>query len=263
MYYVYRHIRKDKNIPFYIGKGKGNRAYTAKNRNQYWHDIVNKHGYEVEIILDELTEKESFDKEIEFIKLYKDHSYCEANFTNGGEGISGYVHSKETRNKLSILNIGRVHTDETKEKIAQAGRDRTHEKWTDEQKLKHSIRTKDSNKRHIGNTYALGYKHSDNTKLKLSEINTGKKLTDETKTKLSIAHMGKKLSEGHKQKIGNSNKGKSRNCKIVICEQTGEIYNSTLEASKVLKLNQSNISAVCRGVRNHVNNMTFKYLIGE
>ena len=44
MPYVYRHIRLDKNQPFYIGIGKEDngiftRAYSHKNRNTYWNNI--------------------------------------------------------------------------------------------------------------------------------------------------------------------------------------------------------------------------------
>ena len=40
MAYVYRHIRLDKNQPFYIGVGKNDndlkRAFSKCNRNSYW-----------------------------------------------------------------------------------------------------------------------------------------------------------------------------------------------------------------------------------
>jgi hypothetical protein len=43
MAYLYRHIRLDKNVPFYVGIGKSdlnfNRAYSNKNRNTYWKNI--------------------------------------------------------------------------------------------------------------------------------------------------------------------------------------------------------------------------------
>ena len=66
MAYVYRHIRLDKNEPFYIGIGrncKGN--YTRANhgaelrRNSIiWKRIVAKTEYSVEILVDELTWEE-------------------------------------------------------------------------------------------------------------------------------------------------------------------------------------------------------------
>jgi len=87
---VYRHIRLDKNEPFYIGIGKSiARPYNKKDRSTFWKSIINKTAYEVEILFDNLTKKEAIDKEIEFIKLYgradlKTGTLC--NMTYGGEG---------------------------------------------------------------------------------------------------------------------------------------------------------------------------------
>lgn len=62
MAYLYRHIRLDKNVPFYIGIGSDNlgkytRAYSTRSRNSYWKNIVNKTQYVIEIMLDDLTRK--------------------------------------------------------------------------------------------------------------------------------------------------------------------------------------------------------------
>jgi hypothetical protein len=98
MAYLYRHIRLDKNEPFYIGIGgdeEGNyeRAYhNGHYRNKHWKNIVAQSPYEVEILLDNLTWDEACNKEIEFIELYgrndlKQGSLC--NMTNGGDGCKG------------------------------------------------------------------------------------------------------------------------------------------------------------------------------
>lgn len=50
---VYQHRRLDTNEIFYIGIGiNKNRAYSKSGRNKYWHNIVNKVGYEVDILID-------------------------------------------------------------------------------------------------------------------------------------------------------------------------------------------------------------------
>lgn len=88
MFYVYAHIRLDTNTVFYIGKGKGRRSRKKLGRNAYWNNIVQSVGYRIEIIANNLSEKDAFNKEVELISYYKDLGQCEANLTNGGEGPS-------------------------------------------------------------------------------------------------------------------------------------------------------------------------------
>jgi hypothetical protein len=114
MAYIYRHIRLDKNEPFYIGIGKDNnqkftRAYSKKGRSSFWRSIVSNYGYEVEIILDDLTWEEACKKEKEFIALYgrKDLGLGTlVNFTNGGDGVNGYTHNQNRLDKLSKNSKG-------------------------------------------------------------------------------------------------------------------------------------------------------------
>lgn len=100
-YYVYRHIRLDKHEPFYVGKGKGNRAYETWGRNKHWKSVVRKANYRVEMIQCDITEQQAFDLEIKMIANYKEFGYKLCNKTDGGEGVSGLVHSAETRAKMS------------------------------------------------------------------------------------------------------------------------------------------------------------------
>lgn len=109
MAYVYRHIRLDKNIPFYIGIGVGYRANQKHKRSLYWQRIVSKYGYRIEIIMDDLTWEQAVEKEKEFIKLYgrKDKKQGPlANLTDGGEGMLGFIVSEKTKNKLSADRKG-------------------------------------------------------------------------------------------------------------------------------------------------------------
>lgn len=108
---VYRHIRLDKNEVFYIGIGKDeNRPYESRGRNIYWNRIVSKSNYKIEIIFDNISYEDAKIKEIEFIKLYgrKDlglGTLC--NMTDGGEGMSGYITSQETKDKISKTKSGK------------------------------------------------------------------------------------------------------------------------------------------------------------
>lgn len=106
MAYVYRHIRLDNNEPFYIGIGSDSdysRAYTHKNRNNHWKNIVANSEYRVEILFDELTVQDAKQKEIEFISIYGkrcDKTGSLVNLTNGGDGLSGFKHTHETKKKI-------------------------------------------------------------------------------------------------------------------------------------------------------------------
>jgi hypothetical protein len=65
MAYVYRHIRLDKNEPFYIGIGGDNnyqRTYSKNSRNIFWQRVVKKTNYNVDILLDNLTKDEAKEK---------------------------------------------------------------------------------------------------------------------------------------------------------------------------------------------------------
>ena len=87
-FYVYRWIRLDTNTPFHVGKGIARRFRNTTQRNTYFKRICASVKTKVEIILDNLSEKEAFVKEAEFIALYKKLGYCETNFTAGGRGGS-------------------------------------------------------------------------------------------------------------------------------------------------------------------------------
>jgi hypothetical protein len=159
MAYVYRHIRLDKNEPFYIGIGSDeryNRSRERYNRNGLWKIIAKKSEIEVEILLDGLTYKEAQTKEKEFIALYgrkNNNTGILTNLTDGGEGTIGTVITEETRKKLSIA--------------------------------------------HKGNKSRTGHKLSEETRLKMSIARTGKKIgaiSEEHRKKLSMAKIGKKQS---------------------------------------------------------------------
>jgi len=122
LYYIYRHVRLDKNEPFYIGIGKKkhydyskpcmsndySRAFSKKGRNTYWKNIVNKSAgkYNVEILLESNDYVFIKRKELEFIDLYKRN--CDggilSNMTMGGEGTLGHT-PKRTNSWKPIIVI--------------------------------------------------------------------------------------------------------------------------------------------------------------
>jgi hypothetical protein len=126
MAYVYRHIRLDKNQPFYIGIGSDKqyqRARCKQKRNNIWNKIINKTDYRIDIVMDDLTWEEACEKESEFICLYgriNINTGILCNLTDGGEGANGAVRSNDVKKHLSELRKGIIFSDETKKKISEA-----------------------------------------------------------------------------------------------------------------------------------------------
>jgi len=206
MAYVYQHIRLDNNKIFYIGIGSDStykRANNKYNRNQLWKRISKKYGYSVEIIYDNISWEDACNKEIELIKEYGRINLGFGNLVNmtdGGEGMIGLVHTEEHRKKNSDSNKGKKVSENTKKKM----RNRI---TSDETKLKISV----SN---------LGKKRTEEHRQKIKDSLKGKYIgnnnhffgknhTDESKNKISKASKGRKLSEDTKEKIGKSNTGKT------------------------------------------------------
>lgn len=108
MFYVYLHRRASDNSVFYIGKGCKYRAYEThkSKRSVYWIRVYQKHGRVVEIVKDNLTEKEAIALEVALIAQYGIENLC--NHSSGGEsGGSGRVWSEESRKKLSESKKGK------------------------------------------------------------------------------------------------------------------------------------------------------------
>lgn len=194
---VYKHIRKDNGEIFYIGIGKTKRRITSDSgRNKYWHNIVNKVGYDWEIIKSNITWKEACIIEQELIKKYGRKDLGEGNLVNmteGGEGftsnhtdmtklimsekktgknhwIYGKHHTKESKNKISKSHLGKVVSEESKEKNKQSH---------------------------------MGKKVSEKTKKKMSKSHLGKVVGEETKKKISLALTGRPKSKKHIESMRN------------------------------------------------------------
>jgi hypothetical protein len=154
MAYVYRHIRLDKNEPFYIGickdDGFNYKRAKSKLRNNIWKRIVAKTDYEVEILFSNVDIEFAKKKEIEFISLYG-RICCGngilANISGGGEPL--YDPPEYLRNQLRERSkgeknhfFGKKHTEETRKKISemQIGKKRGH--LSEETKIKIGLANK-------------------------------------------------------------------------------------------------------------------------
>ena len=119
MFYTYAHAKPNGTI-FYIGKGKTKRAWDRNGRSEYWTRIVNKHGFEVQILANWKTEQEAFDHEILLISCFKDMGYELANHTDGGEGPSGMQHTDEAKLKIGIASSLRKRLAITKQRSSKS-----------------------------------------------------------------------------------------------------------------------------------------------
>lgn len=151
-FYVYVHRKLSDNSPFYVGKGKGDRAYKKSGRNQRWLRTVQKHGYLVEIVFDSLTEEEAFQCEKDTILEFKYFGYDLCNMTDGGEGRSGSVVSKHTRDKLAATQLGKPKKPEAIEKTRMGS---LGIKRTPEQILKNSQAQKGNKNREDDSIYVF------------------------------------------------------------------------------------------------------------
>lgn len=208
MAYVYKHTTKDTNVVFYIGIGSGKkykRANSKCKRNKYWHNIVNKHDFIVEIIKDDITWEEACKTEIELIKKYGRKDLNEGtlvNMTNGGDGRFGYIASIETREKMKKSHIGKVNKlkgtpikEEVKEKI----KDSLKRYWEHNAKLPMTEETKNKIRESLigrPGTF-IGKKHSEESIRKM-KLNHG--------TGENNVRYGSKHSEETIQKMRNSAK---------------------------------------------------------
>jgi len=122
-YYVYLHARprtEDVFGVFYVGKGKGKRAYDFKERNPFHSSVIKKHG-ESNILVSKIpcsSEGIAFDLEKGIIKCLRRMGVSLSNMTDGGEGMSGYKYSEESRKKMSEAWVGRIVSEETKAKLS-------------------------------------------------------------------------------------------------------------------------------------------------
>ena len=209
LFYTYVHISPKDGKVFYVGKGCGGRAYAHKNRNIRWHRVVEKHGIMVEIVERFHSEADAFNHEIHLIKKYKSIGEAYCNFTSGGEGPAGLIHSEETRKKISELQIGKKLTLEHRKKLSIAGKGRVVTEYTRAKISKAKAGRKMTPEQiRINSESHKGQKLTPERKEALRQANLGKPKSEETKARIRARHKGKRLSDEVKRKIGLANKGR-------------------------------------------------------
>lgn len=201
---IYGHWTKDTNELFYIGVGgsNGKRSRDRHGRNSYWYNIVNKHDYEVEIIIDGFkSRKEAVKEEIRLQQINKPRACFQY-----GDGLNQIV-SQKTIDKIRKAKIGFRHSEESKKKMSLASKGRY---WTEEMKRI------------------------------ASERMSNRVITQETKKKLSDAKKGKKATDSTRQKMS-----KAQSLAVINCR--GEVFQNARIANKTYKA--KGICLVCNGYR--------------
>jgi len=223
MAYLYRHIRLDKNEPFYIGVATHlKRAYDKSSRkNKIWKSIIAKTEYRVEILFDDLTREQALEKEIEFISFYGRidlKTGTLANYTNGGEELNG------------LWNKGRKASEETKAKLREAAKHKP--------------------------------PMSKETREKLSKSKMGHIVSEETRRKLSLINKGiKKGPWSEEQKVKNKNFWKSQINRVAQYDlemNLLKVWDNRTLASEELGIKKDNIRDCLRNRRRQINGFIFK-----
>lgn len=224
MYYVYQHIRPDTGCVFYIGKGTGKRLRQTSNRNIHWKRIVAKAGgFESVIVSTFLLESDALKAEIELIAKMKSDGIKLCNLTIGGDGVSGLVHTQESKLLMGLASIGRAPYNKgckTSPEIVE--------------KLRAAKLGKKQTAEHVANMVAA---------------KIGKPLSESTRRKIAISNTGKRHPESVLDKTR----------KRVTCVTTGEVFKSVAEAAQKYGLASSNISRACKGVFKQIGGFQWQY----
>jgi hypothetical protein len=178
-FYSYLWMREDGLTPYYAGKGCGKRAFHSMVGHRPPKDKSRI------IIFPMLNEAEAIESEIALIELFgrKDiGTGILRNFTDGGDGIAGHVHSDESKRKMSEAKIGiprKPFTEETLRRMSE---------------------------NHVGTS---GKSFTEETKRKMSAVRKGRQpfiFTDEIRSKMSES--AKKRSQTEEGKLNASRAGK-------------------------------------------------------
>lgn len=238
---------------FYVGKGTRYRHKSKWNRSQHWMNIVNKHGYTIEIVQHGMQEWWAFELERELILKYKDHGLC--NRTDGGEGASGTVVSQETLEKHRVL--------------------RWSEKWRTNlsQKSKERFANPEYKKAHVDRHKIIMSRPDVREKIRKAAI---KQFSNPEARELARQLTIKQFSDPRAREIARQKalarfdtpekRSKHAQAKALICIDNGMVFGSTTLAAEWVaswrgtKTDNSQIAKACRGIIPKAYNLRWQYI---
>ena len=200
IFYVYEHWRSDKDACFWVGKGKGRRAYKFK-RNKHYNRVVAKLEamglcVEVRLVKGELEEREAFLLERERIAFWRAAGVQLTNYTDGGDGTAGLKWSEESRQRARIKQKKVMSSKAMRLRIKK--------------KLKgHQLSGKALENYLVAMAKRQGIKTgpmSEKTKAKIAKKARGRKSSDATRAKMSAIRKQWRWSDEVKAKMSASAK---------------------------------------------------------
>ena len=240
-FYVYVHKKKTDGTIFYVGKGKGRRAYQMSNRSMYWDNVSKKHGVDVEITHIGLTESQSFYIEKKMIQKIGRENLV--NLTPGGEGNSD-PWKEETRSK----RVAAIQSACNSEEWIRKNHEFTKSDWYRSFSSERSKR--------IFSIPEIKNKHSESIKAwasskenreRVSRQWKGVKRTQSTREKMSQSQKDIKRSQERLNAIADIGR-KYR--KPIICIEEGIEFSCVGDAAKWLRNNGSKQKQIESNIRN-------------
>lgn len=119
-YYVYLHRKATTGEVFYVGKGTGDRAYVKSHRTVFWKNVVDKHDYEVTLVLCNLPEDFAYELERRVIAFYGRRDIGTGQLVNmcdGGKTRTGHFHTDKSKEKIRQYRLGKKLSEESVRKL--------------------------------------------------------------------------------------------------------------------------------------------------